>query len=164
MAQLIGSFSPRLDPPETTDKPRHCLLKIIKKVWSVLLLSDDQVFGGIVHLALAQYPIHLYMVVAMRSSNEGLVGGDSENAWGFGQVVALVLASATVFECFRGVIGKYSYLILSNCSITKYRCTIEEYRRFLQLDTDSSPEPSAIPTHLALTPHEIVQVPPCESV
>lgn len=124
MAQLMGSFSPQKSPanrpprpPEIPQQDLPRIKKITQKVWSalkllilsalkLLVLSDNQVFGGIIHLALAQYPIHLYMVVAMRSSNEGLVGGDSENDWGFGQVVALVLASATVFECFRGVIGK----------------------------------------------------------
>lgn len=60
----------------------------------------------VVHYALIQYPLHLYMVVAMRASNEGKVGNNSENEWGFGQVVALVLASNTVLECIHGITGK----------------------------------------------------------
>jgi hypothetical protein len=46
---------------------------------------------GLVLTALLQYPLHLYMVIAIRQSNKRSLGGDGENTWGFGQVVALVL-------------------------------------------------------------------------
>ena len=60
----------------------------------------------ILQIALIQYPLHLYMVIALRSSNEDHIGGDSENYWGFGQIVALALASATVFACVKGIFGE----------------------------------------------------------
>ncbi|KAK0641424.1 hypothetical protein B0T16DRAFT_419812 [Cercophora newfieldiana] len=49
--------------------------------------------------ALYQYPLHLYSTVALRVSNEGLLEGDSENSWGFGQVIALVLVVDTLIKC-----------------------------------------------------------------
>lgn len=56
-------------------------------------------------LALAQYPLHLYNVFALRASNQHLLIGESENTWGFGQIVALVMLVQTFVECFRGVEG-----------------------------------------------------------
>lgn len=53
-----------------------------------------------------QYPLHLYSVVALRSSNEGLLDGDSENNWGFGQISALVLLAGVLFQCASGAISK----------------------------------------------------------
>ncbi|RMJ04789.1 hypothetical protein CDV36_014540 [Fusarium kuroshium] len=57
-------------------------------------------------LAMAQYPLHLYMVIAIRIRNERFLEGDSENDWGFGQIIALVLCAATCIECIRGVSDK----------------------------------------------------------
>ncbi|RTE75530.1 hypothetical protein BHE90_010012 [Fusarium euwallaceae] len=54
-------------------------------------------------LAMGQYPLHLYMAIAIRKGNERFLEGDSENNWGFGQIVALVLCAATCIECIRGV-------------------------------------------------------------
>ncbi|KAK3348732.1 hypothetical protein B0T25DRAFT_546399 [Lasiosphaeria hispida] len=55
--------------------------------------------GFAVMAALLQYPLHLYSTVALRTSNEGLLEGDSENNWGFGQVMALVLVVDTFIKC-----------------------------------------------------------------
>ncbi|KAH7127893.1 hypothetical protein B0J13DRAFT_611481 [Dactylonectria estremocensis] len=63
---------------------------------------------GIVLAAMVQYPLHLYMVIALRASNESRLNGDSENAWGFGQIVALIAAVSTILECFRGISDYYS--------------------------------------------------------
>jgi hypothetical protein len=57
-------------------------------------------------LAMAQYTLHLYMAIAIRKGNEVFLEGDSENDWGFGQIVALVLCVATCIECIRGLSGK----------------------------------------------------------
>lgn len=64
----------------------------------------------IVILAMAQYPLHLYMVIALRTANEGRLNGDSENAWGFGQIVALVTAVSTILECIKGISGTSAYI------------------------------------------------------
>ncbi|KAK7224123.1 hypothetical protein V2G26_012126 [Clonostachys chloroleuca] len=64
--------------------------------------SLERLAASIVLLAMLQYPVHLYMVIALRISNEGNLSGDSENTWGFGQIVALVTAFSTLMECVRG--------------------------------------------------------------
>ena len=60
---------------------------------------------GVGIYAVMQFPLHLYFVIALRTSNEGrLVGGD-ENQWGFGQIVAMVTLVPTIVECLLGVAG-----------------------------------------------------------
>ena len=66
--------------------------------------------------ALLQYPLHLYMVIAMRVSNKGFVGDGSESAWGFGQIMALILALTTLLECIGGAIGEFRGLSLRETS------------------------------------------------
>jgi hypothetical protein len=56
-------------------------------------------------LALVQYPLHLYSVLALRISNQHLLSGESENTWGFGQIVALVMLAQTFIECLRASKG-----------------------------------------------------------
>jgi hypothetical protein len=63
---------------------------------------------SIIQLSAIQYPLHLYMIVTMRESNASLLEGDSENEWGFAQIVALVLLASTLLECVRGARGMYS--------------------------------------------------------
>ena len=46
-------------------------------------------------IAVLQYPLHLYMLIAIRESNRDTLGGDSEDSWGFGQIVALTLLGFT---------------------------------------------------------------------
>ncbi|KAL6923063.1 hypothetical protein FSST1_000337 [Fusarium sambucinum] len=70
---------------------------------------------AIVPLAMAQYPLHLYMTIALRAGNDSILSGDSENAWGFGQIVALILCAATLLECVKGFF---------------------EYRKIVQLQSD----------------------------
>lgn len=61
----------------------------------------------VLSLAMVQYPVHGYMLFALRHSNEAYLSGDSENSWGFGQVVALVLVAATIMDCVRSIISKF---------------------------------------------------------
>lgn len=58
---------------------------------------------SIVAVALLQYPLHLYMVVTMRTANKGALGGDSEDSWGFGQIVALTMLGFTISKCVEGM-------------------------------------------------------------
>ncbi|CAH0057125.1 unnamed protein product [Clonostachys solani] len=74
--------------------------------------SLERLAASIVVLAMLQYPVHLYMVIALRISNEGNLSGDSENTWGFGQIVALVTAFSTLMECVRG----YSVIFQDYCA------------------------------------------------
>lgn len=59
----------------------------------------------ILSLAMIQYPVHIYAVFTLRWANEDLLKGDSENYWGFGQVVALVLLASSVLEGSRAIHG-----------------------------------------------------------
>jgi hypothetical protein len=61
----------------------------------------------IIQLSAMQYPVHLYMIITMRESNADLLKGDSENEWGFAQIVALVLLASTLVECIRGARGMH---------------------------------------------------------
>jgi hypothetical protein len=61
-------------------------------------------------IAMMQYPVHVYTVFALRIANEDRLDGDSENYWGFGQVVALALLASSVLQCIRTVIGMFSIL------------------------------------------------------
>lgn len=63
---------------------------------------------ALIPLAMGQYPLHLYMAITIRKASERFLEGDSENHWGFGQIVALVLCAATCIECIRGYSGKYA--------------------------------------------------------
>jgi hypothetical protein len=59
---------------------------------------------SVVFIALLQYPLHLYMAVAIRVSNQPYLEGESENTWAFGQIVALVLLVPVIKECAEGYI------------------------------------------------------------
>lgn len=73
--------------------------------------SSDKHKLIVLMLAMLQYPLHIYMIFALRAGNEHLLNGDSENYWGFGQVVALVLLASSVIQGFRAILGRYSYLL-----------------------------------------------------
>jgi len=55
-----------------------------------------------------QYPLHLYMVLTMRHWNRELLTGDPEDAWGFGQIVALILLVPTILMCSQAFLSKNS--------------------------------------------------------
>jgi hypothetical protein len=60
----------------------------------------------VVFVALLQYPLHFYMVIALQVSNEEYLQGESEDLWGFGQVVALVLVIPVLKECVKAYMGE----------------------------------------------------------
>ncbi|OTB01045.1 hypothetical protein M426DRAFT_323828 [Hypoxylon sp. CI-4A] len=55
-------------------------------------------------VAILQFPLHTYMLFTLRNSNEGYLSGDSENVWGFGQVVALALVASVLLECVQAFV------------------------------------------------------------
>lgn len=61
---------------------------------------------GIVCVTVGQYLLHLYMVWAIRSANRVHLQGDSEDTWGFGQVVALIQILPVLKGCTENCIGK----------------------------------------------------------
>lgn len=57
-------------------------------------------------VALVQYPVHLYSIFVMRAMNEShLVQGSSEQDWGFGQVVAVILLGNNVVMLYEGIMS-----------------------------------------------------------
>jgi hypothetical protein len=59
---------------------------------------------------LLQYPVHMYSVFALRAANESrLMQGNTEQDWGFGQVVAVILLGSNVTMLVDG--------ILSTCTV-----------------------------------------------
>lgn len=57
-------------------------------------------------VALIQYPVHLYSIFVMRAMNEShLVQGSSEQDWGFGQVVAVILLGNNVVMLREGIMS-----------------------------------------------------------
>jgi hypothetical protein len=75
--------------------------------WAFQTLSKENV----TIVAMVQYPVHLYSMIALRTSNAPLLKGDSENAWGFGQIVAVVTMFATLLECVRGIHSRLFVLL-----------------------------------------------------
>lgn len=100
----------------TTCHPRSDLIYLrVTFIWAVIsitacidwistLMKQQNSVKPII-IGLLQYPIHLYMLITMRGMNADLLTGYSENTWGFGQVVALVLLSPTLLEILRGIKG-----------------------------------------------------------
>lgn len=78
---------------------------------SVLCGEDDassraNLKNMLLSVALCQFPVHAYMIVAMRAGNEALLGGASENEWGFGQIVAVMLMVSAVVQSVGIVTGE----------------------------------------------------------
>jgi hypothetical protein len=64
-------------------------------------------FKAVLGFGLLQFPVHLYMLIALRTVNQSLFeGGEGENDWGFGQTVALVLLADTLISCLKGLKGR----------------------------------------------------------
>lgn len=104
----------RLPPPDLLYKPILSYMvqagKISPELWDSLFAASTQApepSQMILAVALAQYPVHVYTLFALRKSNEAYLSGDSGNQWGFGQVVALVLVASVLLECFRAIIGTF---------------------------------------------------------
>lgn len=53
--------------------------------------------------AFLQFPVHLYMALALRSVNQGKLEGEEsdENGWDFGQTTAVVLLALALIELYR---------------------------------------------------------------
>ncbi|KAF2455007.1 hypothetical protein BDY21DRAFT_76892 [Lineolata rhizophorae] len=78
-------------------KPRGMALRLFE----VIAGGMTRLEKSIIILAIAQYPVHLYSVIAIKVSNTHLLRGESENSWGFGQIVAVTLLAGTLVECMR---------------------------------------------------------------
>lgn len=72
--------------------------------WDELNQSKQE--AAIMLPLLFQYPLHLYFIITLRRWNADLLVGDSEDTWGFGQIVALVLLAPTILECGKAIRGR----------------------------------------------------------
>ncbi|RSM00856.1 hypothetical protein CDV31_011609 [Fusarium ambrosium] len=105
---VVGSILPNRLMPGYSDKTfRWDPMKLVLKcqiLFFCLLFHPKAKYRVwlMMPLAMALYPLHLYMTIAIRIGNERFLEGDPENEWGFGQIVALVLCAATCIECIRG--------------------------------------------------------------
>lgn len=76
---------------------------------------------SIIILGTLQYTLHVYILVALRVSNQPLLDNLAlEEQWGFGQVIAIIMLVATLLECAKGLEGKliviFSYSRTHLCS------------------------------------------------
>lgn len=81
------------------------LLTLFNYYFLLLNLLEQNTFMALA-LAILQCPVHGYMLFALRASNENHLSGDSENQWGFGQIVPLVLFISVVTDGSQEAIGK----------------------------------------------------------
>lgn len=69
-------------------------------------ISAEAQLPAALTVALMQLPLHLYMIICIRLSNEPLlVGGDAEMQWSFGQTYALIAAAGFFVECIKTIFG-----------------------------------------------------------
>lgn len=68
------------------------------------ITTDRQV--TILAIAMIQCPIHIYSICALRFSNKSYLEGGPETAWGFGQIVAMVLLGGNILQFIDGYIGE----------------------------------------------------------
>ncbi|UKZ49599.1 hypothetical protein TrVGV298_003846 [Trichoderma virens] len=72
--------------------------------WMIIVMLAAAFSGArwrhsILILAFLQFPVHLYMALALRSANQGKLEGEvHENNWDFGQTTAVVLLAMAVRE------------------------------------------------------------------
>ncbi|KAM0801554.1 hypothetical protein BDR22DRAFT_178482 [Usnea florida] len=50
-----------------------------------------------------QFVLHVYILVALRVSNQPLLDSSLEDQWGFAQILALVMLGSTLLECARSL-------------------------------------------------------------
>jgi len=86
---------------KSTDEGRVFVLGLI------LLYPAFLMFLSLIFVSFGQYPLHLYMAVKIRMANEKFLSGDSENSWGFGQIVPLVLLIPIIRDIGKAYIGMF---------------------------------------------------------
>ncbi|KAL2289316.1 hypothetical protein FJTKL_02320 [Diaporthe vaccinii] len=60
-------------------------------------------------ISLGQFPVHTYEIFALRHYNEHYLSGDSEDSWGFGQIVALVSLGSTLVQSIGTIIDYFQH-------------------------------------------------------
>lgn len=98
-------YDARLIAITDTDHPSTDIAYVaVTAAWMLSAMASAIFLGArrrrwVLVSAFLQFPVHLYMAVALRSVNQGLLEGDEgENAWDFGQTTAVVLLAVAVAE------------------------------------------------------------------
>ncbi|KAJ3484133.1 hypothetical protein NLG97_g7132 [Lecanicillium saksenae] len=80
----------------------------ITAAWILVTMASSIWVGArhrrwILSSTILQFPVHLYMAIALRTANQGKLSGEevNENAWDFGQTTAVVLLAMAVGELYR---------------------------------------------------------------
>jgi len=61
----------------------------------------------IIAVGLLQFILYVYMVISVRVSNHGLLNDASlKGQWGFGQILALIMAGSTIVESVESLEGQ----------------------------------------------------------
>lgn len=63
------------------------------------------------------FPLHLYMTIALRFTNQALSTGSNENQWSFGQSLSVIMLLVTCRECICAWSGRYHLVIQDNRQI-----------------------------------------------
>jgi hypothetical protein len=82
---------------------------------TLLVPQNSSTELAFVFLPLGQFLLHLYMVWAIRSANRMHLQGESEDTWGFGQVVALIQILPVLKGCAKDCMGKTAFRNLHVC-------------------------------------------------
>lgn len=70
--------------------------------------------SAVLGVSVLQFPLHTYMIFSLRNSNEHRLLGDSENTWGFGQIVALVLLGSTLVQSMGTITSTTSFFLCAS--------------------------------------------------
>jgi len=104
-APLGSCFNTTWVMTPSAQQPRTSKIYVGVTASYLLLVLLWAVFGGprvmrwVMGLSLLQFPVHLYMMIALRSANQGsLEGEEGENNWDFGQTAAVLLLGYAVKE------------------------------------------------------------------
>lgn len=80
----------------------------ISAVWMLMVVGAASFLGPnwrkwILWTSFLQFPVHLYMAIALRSENQGKLAGEEtdENDWDFGQTTAVLLLASALEELVR---------------------------------------------------------------
>jgi hypothetical protein len=100
-----GVMIPLLAAYSRSERP---LFNFLTKRFGLMKLYGDYKEISVLCIATIQLPLHLYSLVALRASNEKLLkSGATEQEWGFGQIVAVVLLGTNILGLLNGVQGTF---------------------------------------------------------
>ena len=82
---------------------------------------------SIIFVGALQFILHVYILVALRISNQPLLDNVAlEDQWGFGQVIAIMMLVATLLECAKSIEGEL-LIVIFPCSRTYLYPTTHVY-------------------------------------